>query len=120
VILTPLLLMMLMTIIQFALWSQATHIAQAAAAHGLAVARTHNGTAAAGSASAYQLLDQLAAGPLTGPAVTTERGEFSAWVRISGTATSVVPFLDLPVHAEAVGPVERVVPDPTRTAGDPE
>lgn len=111
VILTPLLLLMLMTIVQFALWSHATHIAQAAAAHGLAATRVHNGTAAAGTASAQQLLDQLADGPLTDSAVTTDRGAASAWVRISGTATSVVPFLDLPVHAEAAGPIERFVPD---------
>jgi Flp pilus assembly protein TadG len=110
VILTPLLMLMLMTIVQFALWSHATHIAQAAAAHGLAAARAHNGTAAAGTASAHQVLDQLADGPLTDSAVTADRSATSAWVRISGTATSVVPFLDLPVHAEAAGPVERFVP----------
>ncbi|SER77447.1 hypothetical protein SAMN05216188_115120 [Lentzea xinjiangensis] len=102
---------MLLAIVQFALWSHATHIAQAAASQGLAVARSQNGTAAAGTSSAQQLLDQLASGPLTGPAVTSDRTAASASVRVSGTATSVVPFLSLPVHAEAVGPVERFVPD---------
>lgn len=111
VIATPLLLLMLLAIVQFALWSHATHIAQAAASQGLAAARAQNGTAAAGTASAQQLLDQLAGGPLTGSAVTSDRGAASASVRINGTATSVVPFLNLPVHAEAVGPVERFVPD---------
>ncbi|OKI19225.1 pilus assembly protein TadE [Saccharothrix sp. CB00851] len=111
VIATPLLLLMLMAIVQFALWSHATHIAQAAASQGLAVARSQNGTAAAGTSSARQLLDQLASGPLTGSAVTSDRSAASASVRVSGTATSVVPFLSLPVHAEAVGPVERFVPD---------
>ncbi|PSL51391.1 TadE-like protein [Saccharothrix carnea] len=111
VIATPLLLLMLLAIVQFALWSHATHIAQAAASQGLAVARSQNGTAAAGIAGARQLLDQLARGPLTGPAVTSDRTAASASVRVSGTATSVVPFLSLPVHAEAVGPVERFVPD---------
>ncbi|NUT51415.1 MAG: pilus assembly protein [Saccharothrix sp.] len=111
VIATPLLLLMLMAIVQFALWSHATHIAQAAASQGLAVARSQNGTAAAGTSSARQLLDQLASGPLTGSAVTSDRSAASASVRVSGTATSVVPFLSLSVHAEAVGPVERFVPD---------
>lgn len=109
VIATPLLSLMLMVIVQFALWSHATHIAQAAAAQGLAVARAQNGTAAAGTAGAHRLLDRLAGGPLTGSAVTSERTATSASVRISGTATSVVPFLSLPVHAEAAGPVERFV-----------
>lgn len=111
VIATPLLLLMLMAIVQFALWSHATHIAQAAASQGLAVARSQNGTAAAGTYSAQQLLDQLAGGPLTGSAITSNRGAASASVNVSGTATSLVPFLSLAVHAEAVGPVERFVPD---------
>ena len=111
VIATPLLLLMLLAIVQFALWSHATHIAQAAASQGLAAARAQNGTAAEGSASAQQMLDQLARGPLTGTAVTADRSATSAAIRISGTATSVTPFLHLPVHAEAVGPVERFVPN---------
>jgi Flp pilus assembly protein TadG len=111
VIATPLLLLMLLAIIQFALWSHATHIAQAAASQGLAAARAQDGTAAAGSASAQQMLNQLDAGPLTGASVNADRSVVSASVRISGTATSVIPFLHLPVHAEAVGPVERFVPD---------
>lgn len=111
VIATPLLLLMLLAIVQFALWSHATHIAQAAASHGLAAARAQGGTAAAGTASAQQMLDQLARGPLTGTSVNSDRNTTSASVRISGTATSVVPFLSLPVHAEAAGPAERFVPD---------
>jgi Flp pilus assembly protein TadG len=111
VIATPLLLLMLLAIVQFALWSHATHIAQAAASQGLAAARAQDGTAATGSASAQQMLDQLARGPLTGASVHTDRTPTSASVRITGTTSSVIGFLNLPVHAEAVGPVERFVPD---------
>ncbi|WP_223199356.1 TadE/TadG family type IV pilus assembly protein [Solihabitans fulvus] len=107
VIATPLLLLMLLAIVQFALWSHATHVAQAAASQGLAAARAQSGTAAAGAASAQRMLDQLARGPLTGASVSAERTATSASIRISGTAASVIPFLRLPVHAEAVGPVER-------------
>lgn len=111
VIATPLLLLMLLAIVQFGLWSHATHIAQAAASQGLAAERAQGGTATAGAASAQQMLDQLARGPLTGTSINADRTATSASVRISGTATSVIPFLSLPVHAEAVGPVERFVPD---------
>jgi Flp pilus assembly protein TadG len=107
---TVALLLILLGIVQFALWSHATHVAQAAASQGLAAARAQNGTAAAGTASAQQLLDQLGQGPLTNPSVTSNRSNESASVRIAGTASSVIPFLSLPVHAEAVGPVERFVP----------
>ncbi|WP_156093962.1 TadE/TadG family type IV pilus assembly protein [Lentzea aerocolonigenes] len=111
VLFTPLLLLALLTFVQFALWSHATHIAQAAASQGLAATRAHNGTTAAGTASARQLLDQLAQGPLTGASASAERTTESASVRITGTASAVVPFLRLPVHAEAAGPVERFVPN---------
>ncbi|GAA2686026.1 MULTISPECIES: TadE/TadG family type IV pilus assembly protein [Actinosynnema] len=111
VVVTPLLLLALLAIVQFALWSHATHIAQAAAAHGLAATRAVHGTASAGTAAARQLLDQLARGPLADPSVAAKREAVTASVRITGTASRVVPFLTLPVHAEASGPVERFVLD---------
>lgn len=110
VIATPLLLLTLLAIVQFALWSHATHIAQAAASQGLAASRTQDGTAAAGTASAQQVLDQLGRGPLTDTSINSSRSTESAAIQISGTASSVIPFLSLPVHAEATGPVERFVP----------
>jgi hypothetical protein len=111
VIAAPLVLLILMAIMQFALWSHATHIAQAAAAQGLAASRVQGGTAADGTSAAQRVLDQLARGPLTGGNVSSERGAASASVRISGTATAIVPFVRLPVRAEAAGPVERFMPD---------
>jgi Flp pilus assembly protein TadG len=107
VIAMPLVLLILMAIVQFALWSHATHIAQAAAAQGLAASRAEDGTATDGTVAARRLLDQLARGPLTDENVNSERGAAFASVRITGTATAVVPFVRLPVHAEAVGPIER-------------
>jgi Flp pilus assembly protein TadG len=117
VIAAPLLLLMVMAIVQFALWSHATHIAQAAASQGLAAARAQSGTAAAGAARAQAMLDQLARGPLTGARVNADRTATTATVRISGTASPVIPFLRLPVDAEAAGPVERFVPKLNGLAG---
>lgn len=111
VVATPVLLLMLMAIVQFALWSHATHTAQAAASQGLAATRAQGGTVAAGNASAQAVLDQLARGPLTDVGVTIDRNATRASVQIRGCASSVLPFLRLPVHAEAAGPVERFVPN---------
>lgn len=108
---TPLLLLMVMLIVQFALWSHASHVAQAAAAQGLAAARTVAGTGADGTREASALLSQLAGGPLADPLVDTTRDATSVTVTVSGTVTPVVPFLVLPVRAVAVGPVERFTPD---------
>jgi hypothetical protein len=110
---TPVLLLMLLAIVQFALWSHATHVAQAAAAQGLSVARIHSGSAMAGAARARQVLRQLGDGPLTATSVDATRSAEHATVDVDGVATSVIPFLRLPVHAEAVGAVERFVPDTT-------
>ncbi|CRK57640.1 putative membrane protein [Alloactinosynnema sp. L-07] len=115
---TPLLLLLLLLIVQFALWSHATHIAQAAASAGLAAARAQDGTAAAGSAAARRMLDDLANGPLDAPNVSVHRDTTTATVHVSGTASAVVPFLRLPVHAEAIGPAERFVTISAAT-GDP-
>lgn len=111
VIAIPLVLFMLLAIVQFALWSHATHIAQAAAAQGLAACRAQDGTAADGQASAQQLLDELGRGPLTDTNVSANRTADSASIQITGMASMVIPLLHLPVHAEAAGPVERFVPD---------
>lgn len=109
VLATPLLLLMLLGIVQFAVWSHATHIAQAAAAHGLAAARAMGGTAADGHAGAAQVLDQLGDGPLVAPEIDVARGPTTVSVRVAGTASQVVPFLQLPVRAEAAGPVEQII-----------
>ncbi|WP_436499568.1 TadE/TadG family type IV pilus assembly protein [Actinokineospora sp. HUAS TT18] len=109
VLVTPLLLLLLLLIVQFALWSHASHVAQAAASSGLAAARAHDGSAASGSAAAQRMLDDLADGPLDTPRVTAHRDTTSAVVQVDGVASTVVPFLRLPVHAEAAGPVERFV-----------
>lgn len=111
VIATPLLLLMVLAIVQFALWSHATHIAQTAASQGLAAARVQNATAAQGFTGAQHVLDQLGRGPLTNTRIDTRCGADAASIRVSGEASAVIPFLHLPVHAEAAGPVERFVPD---------
>lgn len=104
----PLLMLLLMGIVQFAIWSHATHVAQAAASQGLDAARVERGTSSDGHAAAAEVLAQLADGPLEDASVEVARDTDSATVRIAGTATQLVPFLTLPVHAEAAGPVERV------------
>lgn len=107
VIATPLLLLALLTIIQFALWSHATHVAQAAASQALAAARVQDGTSEAGRAAGQRLLDDLARGPLRNPQVDVTRTATSASVSVQGEAAAVLPGVHLHVHAESSGEVER-------------
>ncbi|MEV6905981.1 TadE/TadG family type IV pilus assembly protein [Amycolatopsis sp. NPDC051071] len=111
VIATPLLLLALLAIIQFAVWSHATHVAQAAASQALAAARVQHGTAGAGHAAGRRLLDDLAAGPLRGPQLSVTRDATSVSVSVRGEAATVLPGVQLHVHAESAGEVERFVPD---------
>lgn len=106
VIAVPVLLLLLMSIVQFALWSHASHIAQAAASEGLAATRVEGGTTVAGGSATRSVLDQLGAGPLRDTVVAVDRDAVTARVRVTGAATPVIPFLTLPVTAEASGSVE--------------
>jgi hypothetical protein len=107
----PLLLLLILSIVQFALWMHASHIAQAAASQALSVTRVQGGTVARGQAEAGQILQQLGSGPLRDPHAAVSRGPEQASVHVDGTVTQVIPFLTLTASGDAVGPVERFVPD---------
>jgi Flp pilus assembly protein TadG len=111
VIIMPVLLTMVLLLAQVTVWWHAAHIAQATAAHALAVTRVQDGTAASGQNEAQRVLDQLGRGPLRGAHVTVTRTADDAEVQVTGTASSVVPFLHLPVRTHASGPVEQFRPN---------
>lgn len=110
VIATPLLLLLLLTIVQFALWSHATHIAHAAADQGLAATRTYDGSIGSGRAATTRMLDELAKGPLTNTSVEVNRGTINASVSVGGTVTQIIPIFRFPVHATVSGDIERFTP----------
>ncbi len=83
VIATPLLLLLIMGVIQFALWEHAEHIASAVAQQGVSVARLQGETAGAGQAEAHSVLDQL------GPSVLSD-----ANITATRTATTTTVIVD--------------------------
>lgn len=113
VIAVPLLMLLILLVVQFAIWAHATHVAQATAEEALAAARVQGGTAAAGQARAQQVLDQIGSAVLTSPHISVTRTAPSATVQVRATAEQVlpVPGLTLPVRATVAGPAERFVPD---------
>lgn len=116
VIATPVLLLLVMLVVQFALWEHAQHIAEAAAQRGAETARVERGSDAAGRAMAQTAVAQLGGSLLVDPVVSVSRSGDVVTVDVTGSAAAVVPFLSLPVRAVAVGPVERFVPP---TGGTP-
>ncbi len=111
VIAIPLLVMLVLLIVQFALAAYAEHIAQGAAGQALDTARVVNATDADGQAQAQAVLAQLATGPLNHPQVNVTRDATTVTVTITGTAENLVPGFTLHVHAEASGPIETFIPD---------
>jgi len=111
VIATPLLLLLILGVIQFALWEHASNLAEAAAQQGLSVARLQGETAQAGAAETQSVLTQLAGGVLAGPQVTATRTATTTTVVVSGRAESVIGIFSLPVRAAAAGPTEPPAPN---------
>jgi hypothetical protein len=106
VVATPLLLLLVLLMVQFALWQHGLHVATAAAEEGERAARLEGGTAAVGAARTREFLATLGPNLVVAPQVTARRGPTTARVEIHATAEQLVPWLHLPIHAVAEGPVE--------------
>ena len=107
VIATPLLFLLIMGVIQFALWEHAEHIAAAVAQQGVAVGRLQNETVAAGRQEAQSVLDQLGPSVLTGTTITATRTAAMTTVTVTGHAESIIGIFTLPVRATAAGATEN-------------
>jgi TadE-like protein len=107
VIAVPLLMLLILLVIQFAVWWNAESIAHATAEEALAAARVRGGTAAAG-----QVISQVGTGVLVGPQVSVTTTPADVTVTVTGTAERVVPLpgLSFPVSVTVTGPVEQFVP----------
>ena len=106
VIATPLLLLLIMGVIQFALWQHAEHIASAVAQQGVAVGRLQGESAAAGQQQAQSVLHQLGSSVLVGSNITATRTNATTTVTVTGHAESIIGLFSLPVKAVATGPTE--------------
>jgi hypothetical protein len=96
-----------LVVVQAAVWGLAVLACMYAANHAVQVTRIDGGSPAAGQSDATAVLDLL--GPMvTNRQATASRNATTATVTVSGTALRVVPFVTLPVHASATGPVERI------------
>ena len=107
VVVTPVLLLLIGFILQFAVWYHASHVAAAAVQEGVRAARAFGGSAEAGQARAERFLAETGPTVVQGPEVTASRDTGTARVEVRGHAPSVVPGLRLQVTAAAESPTER-------------
>ena len=112
VLVTPVLLLLVMLVFQFALWYHGSHVATAAAQEGARAARVEGGTGNEGAARAQRFLDSLGREVVGEPQVVAARdgSRGVARVEIRGKAVPVVPGLRLPIRAVSEAEIERFVP----------
>ena len=107
VLLTPLLMVCVLVVVQFALWQHARHVLLAAAQEGARAARAQGATAEDGRLRARDYIVQIGPDLVTEPSIEVDRTLDLVTVRIRGQAVNIVPGLPLRVTATSAGPVER-------------
>jgi hypothetical protein len=110
VIATPLLLLLILAIVQFALWQHANHVARTVAQQSVAAARVDGGSVGTGQDEARSVLGQIGTAELRNAQISTTRDNDTTTVTVTGESSSVLPFFHLPVRAVATGPTEHFRP----------
>ncbi len=107
----PVVLLLVMTLIQAALWFYARSIALGAAQEGAREGRVQPASTARAESAAAGFLDQTAQDLLSDRTVTVAGSPSSIEVTVAGTSISLLPGLSgWSVTQTAVGPVERPTP----------
>jgi Flp pilus assembly protein TadG len=108
VITIPVVFLIIFSIIQGALWWEASNVAHAAATTAYNTARTYNANSAAGVVTGTQFLrDHQDA--LTGYNVSVNRGADTVTVTVTGNSSSIIPGFNPHVTRTVTGPVETWV-----------
>ncbi|MCW2903582.1 MAG: TadE family protein [Streptosporangiaceae bacterium] len=112
-LLTPILLLVMLLVVQFAMVYHARHVALAAAQGGARVARGEvRGDWKGHSEETARTQVRQFGSRLLGNAAAQAGGDLSErWVEVSGEAVQVVPFLTFRVHQRSGGPIECYRPD---------
>jgi Flp pilus assembly protein TadG len=106
----PVVVLLTMLVVQYALLWHGRHVAQGAAAEGVRAGRGYLSSAAAGQARAERYLHALAPRLLTGSSVAATRDATTVDVHVRARVLRVIPFGSYEVQESARGPVERFVP----------
>jgi Flp pilus assembly protein TadG len=106
----PVLILLTMFVVQWALVWHGRHVAEAAAQDGLRAARGYRATAASGQKAAENYLQAVAPRLLTSPGVDVARTSVTVTVRVHASVLSVLPGSGFGVDETASAPVERFVP----------
>ena len=117
-IVLPVVVLLCMLVVQWALIWHGRHVAEGAAQTGLRAARGYQATAGAGEKAAAGYLSSVAPTLLSAPSVDVIRTTTTATVRVRARVLAVIPGLSavisgaVDVEQTATGPVERFVAEP--------
>ncbi len=107
VIIIPALMLMVTTLLQFALWAHAAQVAQLAASEGDRTARSLGGGSSAGVSQANSVLRSSGSGLASSHVSVTVTPGDEARMTVTGAAVSLIPGLSLPVSSVQVGPIQE-------------
>jgi Flp pilus assembly protein TadG len=107
VIVIPALMLILVVVVQFALWAHAAQSVQLAASEGDRAARVLGGSPAAGTAQAQAVLRQSGSDLASSQTSVVVLPGDEVRITVTGTALPLLPGLTLPVSAVLVGPVQE-------------
>lgn len=105
----PLLLLIMLMTVQFALIAHAQSGVQSAADEGAARARAYDGSVGQAQAQATRYVNRLSGSLLSSISVSVDRGHDQATVTVSGSVTHIVPFMPTTIERTSTGPVEHYV-----------
>jgi hypothetical protein len=112
--LTPILILVMLLVVQFAMVYHARHVALAAAQSGARVARTQpvgGGWQGPAEARAAEDVQKIGRNLISGLQVETGEVGDQRFVEVSGEAVAVVPFMTFRVRQRSQGPIECFRPD---------
>lgn len=111
VVIVPVLLLVVLSVVQFGLWMHATAVAKATVAEAARAARAEGATDEDGRARGLEFLEQAGRTIIEGPELAVSRDGESVRVELRGVAADVLPGVRLPVRAVAHSPIEAFRPD---------
>jgi hypothetical protein len=110
IVVIPALMLVLLVVIQFALWAHAAQVVQLAASDGDRAARMMGGGPTAGRAQAESLLSASAATVTSASVSVSILPTDQARVTVTGRAVAILPWMVLSVSATQTGPVQEFRP----------
>ena len=114
VIIMPAVMLLIMLVVQFALYYHGANVATAAAQDAVRAARVEAGSVGAGRNRADALLARSGGGTLEGAQVSVSRDGRRVHVEVTGEVASVIPGVHLHITRDADGPIEQFLPPEQR------